>query len=73
VARELDAFGRRLLAERTARGWAVFEPGADGKRRPALDLPVPAFVETEAELLRYVADVCHERASPRHPDVRWVR
>lgn len=70
--RELAVFGRRVLVERTARGWVAFYPGADGKRRPAHDLPVPPFVATEADLVHYLADLCHEWASPAHREVRWV-
>jgi hypothetical protein len=70
--RPLDVFGTRLLAERTAAGWRLWAPGADGKRRPVHELPVPAFVVGDDELLRYVADLCHEAATPERPDVRWL-
>jgi hypothetical protein len=70
--RALDVFGTRLLADRTPGGWRLWAPGNDGKRRPVHELPVPAFVSTEAELLRYLADLCHEGATPERPDVRWV-
>ena len=66
-------FGMRLLVERTPEGWRAWVPGDDGKRRPADWLPIPAFVDTDEALLRYVADVCHEGATPARPDVRWVR
>lgn len=64
-------FGRRLLAERTAAGWALFDLGPDGKRRRATDVVVPDFV-TEAEFDQYLADVFHESATALHPAVRRI-
>ena len=40
--------------------------------RPADWLPIPPFIATDEELLRYLADVCHEGATPERPDVRWA-
>jgi hypothetical protein len=70
--RAIDVFGTRLLADRTPDGWRLWTPADDGKRRPVHELPIPAFVTTEDELLRYLADLCHEGATPARPDVRWV-
>ena len=70
--RVIEVFGRRLLVERTAATWRVFEPGVDGKRRPAPGLVVPAFVVTEAELEQYLADALHERATPANRTIRWL-
>ena len=69
---EFDVFGRRIIIERQGAAWAAFEPGDDGKRREALDIVIPPDV-TESELLRYLADLCHEGASPSRPDVRRLR
>ncbi len=71
--REIEVFGRRLLVERTAAGWQTYIPGDDGKRRPAPGAPIPGFVVTDDELLRYLADLWHEDARPDRRDVRWVR
>ena len=65
---KLDVFGRRVLIERRADAWAVFYPGDDGKRRTAEDIVIPSRL-AEEELERYVADLCHEAATPRHPRV----
>ena len=70
--RELDVFGRRVLVERTDDRWRAFYPGTDGKRRTARDLPIPDFVRTDDELVRYLADLCHEGATPERGDVRWI-
>ncbi len=73
MPRTLEVFGRRLLVERDARGWQVFEPGADGTRRPAPGILVPHFVQTDDDLIAYLADLLHEHASPEQSVVRWVR
>ena len=69
---EFDVFGRRMVVERIADGWDVFYPHDEGKRRrvPGIRIP-PEIVETD--LTRYLADLCHEDASPTHPDVRRLR
>ena len=70
--RRLDIFGRPFLVERTAAGWGIFYPGSEGKRGPELALPIPYFVRTDDELAAYLADLCHEWATPAHPEVRWA-
>jgi hypothetical protein len=64
-----DVFGRQVLVIRTEHGWSSFDTGPEGKRRPAHDLVVPASL-TEAEIEPYLADLCHERATAKHPAVR---
>jgi hypothetical protein len=66
---ELDVFGRRIQVVESGVGWSVFYLGPEGKRRPAHDILVPPSL-TESELERYLADLCHEWATERHPDVR---
>ncbi len=62
-------FGKRVLAVRHEDAWSVFYVGPDGKRRPATDIFVPGGV-TEPDLVEYLADLCHEWASEKHPEVR---
>ena len=64
-----DVFGRIVAVTRTAGSWQADYLSRDGKRRPAVDIAIPAFV-TATELARYLADLCHESASETHPDVR---
>ena len=65
---EFDVFGRRILVEATADGWAGFIPGRDGKRRPA-DFAIPSDLEAP-ELASYLDDLFHEHATADHPAVR---
>ena len=66
---KINVYGRVVTVEKTDAGWAVFYPGADGRRRPAEDLVIPDFIG-ESELENYLSDLCHEWASARHPAVR---
>lgn len=64
-----DVFGRLVLVARDENGWTAFYSGAEGKRRIASDIIIPASTGEEA-LQTYLADLCHEWATPSHPAVR---
>ena len=69
--RELEIFGRDFVATQAADGWAIYYRGTEGKRGPRFEIPIPHDVVSPAALCRYLADLCHEWASPEHPEVRW--
>ncbi|WP_027780852.1 MULTISPECIES: DUF7661 family protein [Burkholderia] len=62
-----NAFGRLLAVVRTDGRWAVFDLGAEGKRRP-VNLQVPATLAAD-ELGQYLGDLLHENAPPRYSEV----
>ena len=64
-----DVFGRKVTVESTESGWRVWHHGADGKRRPADDIPIPRQLKPE-EIESYLADLCHEWTTPQHPNVK---
>ena len=66
---KLDVFGRSVGLARLEDTWVAFYLGNEGKKRLATDILVPSSIP-EAQLEQYLADLCHERASERHPDVR---
>ncbi|MFC1880704.1 hypothetical protein ACFL2S_04280 [Thermodesulfobacteriota bacterium] len=68
---KLEVFGRQVMAAKSGQGWQMYYWSEDGKRRPALDIMVPAFV-TESEIAGFIADLCHEWATDRYPDVRKI-
>ena len=68
---KFDVFGRPVIVMRIDGGWKAFYPGAEGKRRLAADIVIPPHVADD-ELCQYLADLCHEWASSRHPDVRQL-
>lgn len=67
----LSVFGQPMQLVSTTEGWKAYYPSSDGKRRPAHDVVIPSEM-AEPELVRYVADICHEWASEDHPDVTVV-
>ena len=66
---KLDVFGRQVLAVRSEEGWQLYYLSGDGKKRSADDLIVPSFI-TESEMVTYMADLCHERATKKHTKVQ---
>jgi hypothetical protein len=66
---KFNVYGRWMVVEETAQGWAAFYVGDEGKRRPATDIVIPESLFA-AELAPYLADLCHEWATEQHPDVR---
>ena len=64
-----EVFGRHVLVLKTESGWAAYYQGTEGKRRLATDIVVPADI-CESEVKQHLADLCHEWASDRYPDVR---
>lgn len=64
-----EVYGRQVLVVGKHGEWSVYYPGPDGKRRRALEIVIPPDV-SESKLERYLADLCHEWASERYPDVR---
>lgn len=66
---KMEVFGRIVLVIPFPKGWSVFYLGSDGKRRPAHDLFIPSSV-SETEIPDYLADICHEWASEKYPEVR---
>ena len=64
-----EVYGRRVLVVGTDGGWSAYYPGPDGKRRRASDIVIPSYL-SESKVRDYLADLCHEWASERYPDVR---
>ena len=64
----LDVFGRRITVVLRGDRWQAYYTSGDGKRCPVDGLVIPAN-RSETEMIRYVADICHEWASPSHSEV----
>lgn len=63
-----DVFGTTVEVTRRAGRWLAFYPGTDGKKRPATDIVIPDDIP-ETGLEQYLADLCHEWATPKHQEV----
>jgi hypothetical protein len=68
---KLDVFGTEIEALKSEEGWQVFYLGGDGKKRLAKDIVIPPYIE-ESEIATYLADIRHEFASTRHPEVNRI-
>ena len=66
---KFEVYGRRVTVELAGGGWRAWYYGADGKRRPAEDIQIPSQLNPE-EVASYLADLCHEWASTRYPEVK---
>lgn len=64
-----DVYGREVLILREEGRWIAYYIGADGKRRSATDIVIPTSI-AEADLAQYLADLCHEGVTERHPNLR---
>ncbi len=68
---KLDVFGTELEVLKSEDGWQVFHMGSEGKKRLAKDIVIPPHIE-ESEIATYLADIRHEYASTRHPEVKRI-
>jgi hypothetical protein len=69
VMLRFDVFGKLVGVEKAGGVWRAFYLGGEGKHRVAEDILIPPSVREEA-LAQYLADLCHEWATPEHPEVR---
>lgn len=57
-----------MIVERVANHWQLFTSSSNGIRQPIYDVVIPEAVN-ESEIVRYLADIFHESASEKYPDV----
>ena len=69
---KFDVYGKRISVMATGTGWDIYYTGDQGKMRPASDIMIPDFI-AESEIEQYLADLCHEWASDKYPNVRRVK
>lgn len=60
---KLIVYGRIIEAVRANGKWSVYYLGNDGKKRLADDIVIPSETNKE-DIVRYLADLCHEWAKP---------
>ena len=68
---KFDVYGRHVLISPTKDGWNIDFLSGEGKKRPAADIFIPDFI-SESEIEQYLADLCHEWATDKHPLVRRI-
>lgn len=66
---KLDVFGKLVEINSRNGQWVVFYLGNEGKKRKAVDIHIPNYIP-ESEVVNFIADLCHEWATPNRPKVR---
>ena len=69
---KLEVFGKLVEVNRRNRRWLIFYLGNEGKKRTATDISIPDNI-SEAEVVSYIADLCHEWATPKNPEVKVLK
>ena len=69
---KLNVFGRIIEVMREEGRWKVFCLGNEGKKREAHNIVIPSSLKEE-DLTKYIADLCHEWATPANPQVKRLR
>ncbi len=64
-------FGRIVEVIRDNDHWNAFYIGNEGKKRLAKDIVIPSEVRKE-DIVDYVADLCHEWATPVRNEVKML-
>jgi len=68
----LRVYGILIDVERVHGEWRAYYTGVEGKRRDARDIVIPAEISRD-QIATYIADLLHERATERYPDVEELR
>jgi hypothetical protein len=68
---KFDVYGRHVLILWTGDGRNIDYVDDQGKKRPATDIIIPDFI-SESEIEQYLADLCHEWATEKHPFVQRI-
>lgn len=65
---KLNVFGKKIEVVRRDNKWRAYYLGNEGKRRLAANIVIPSDIK-EDELREYMADLCHEWATPNRDSV----
>ena len=65
---KLNVYGQKIEIIRLKGQWKVFILGSEGKKRLADDIVIPSDIQ-EKQLIRYISDMFHERATPANNEV----
>lgn len=68
---KLDVFGKEIEVLRVGNEWQVFYLGSEGKKRLASDIVIPASTR-EHDIALYLADIYHEFATSKYPEVTVI-
>ena len=67
---KLNAYGKLLEITRENEMWVIYELG-EGKKSRSNDVFIPSEYN-EAEVVRFLEDILHERATPENPSIKVI-
>ena len=71
IRMKYDVYGRSMTVEKAGSKWKLFVNSGEGKRREINDVVIPQQLGEE-EIAQFLADIYHEAATERYPDVKQV-
>lgn len=66
----LNAYGKLLEIIRENETWAIYEVG-EGKKSLSNDIYIPSDYNEE-QVVRFLEDMLHERATPNDPNIKVI-
>ncbi len=66
----LNAYGKLLEIIRENETWAIYEVG-EGKKSRSNDIYIPSDYNEE-QVVRFLEDMLHERATPDDPNIKII-
>ncbi|WP_428651823.1 DUF7661 family protein [Photobacterium satsumensis] len=66
-----DVFGTKMSVQKKDGFWLLFKESETAMRARIYDVVIPPELE-DVDLATYLADIYHEQASSKHPDVRQL-
>jgi len=67
---KLDVIGKQIEVSRENDAWIIYEIG-EGKRSRSNDIYIPSEYN-ETQVLEYLEDMLHERATPERPRIKVI-
>lgn len=67
---KLNAYGKLLEIKRENEIWVVYEVG-EGKKSRSNDIYIPSEYN-EKQVVRFLEDILHERATPDNPNIKVI-
>ena len=66
----LNAYGKLLEIKREHETWVIYELG-EGKKSRSNDICIPSEYNEE-QVVRFMEDLLHERATPDNPSIKVI-
>ena len=68
---KFEVYGKLKVVERVKGRWQLFDVSKPGMRLPIYDVVIPDELEV-GQVKEFLADIYHESASDKYPDVKLL-